>query len=150
MNGRGISLGYGESLNDASTTLADYSNSLSVCGAGWFWAKPGGVLEDALWAGVMDELHPADKALFHRYPAPGAEAIREVARWRVRNRDRWSDIGHGGILSDRGEPCQSIECRRISLREKKFHCPLAYEKFRGIVRTSSPSSEFFTLLQKGV
>jgi hypothetical protein len=36
------------------------------------------VLEDALWAGVVDELLAADEALLHRHLAPGAEAIGEV------------------------------------------------------------------------
>ena len=47
-------------------------------GAGWFWAEPGCVLEDALRAGVVDELLATDEALLHRHPAPGAEAIGEV------------------------------------------------------------------------
>jgi len=46
--------------------------------AGWFWAEPGCVLEDALWAGVVDELLAADETFLHRQPAPGAEAIWEV------------------------------------------------------------------------
>jgi len=36
------------------------------------------VLEDALRAGVVDELVAADKTLLHREPAPGAEAIWEA------------------------------------------------------------------------
>ena len=47
-------------------------------GAGWFRAEPGCVLEDALRAGVVDELLAADEALLHRHLAPGAEAIGEV------------------------------------------------------------------------
>jgi hypothetical protein len=47
-------------------------------GAGWFLAEPGGVLEDALRAGVVDELLATDKTLFHRKLAPSAEAIGEV------------------------------------------------------------------------
>jgi len=47
-------------------------------GTGWFWAKSGRVLEDALWAGIVDELFAADETLFHRHLAPGAEAIGEV------------------------------------------------------------------------
>ena len=55
-------------------------------GAGWLWAEPGGVLEDALRAGVMDELLAADEALLHRYLAPSAEAIGEVGWGRSRVR----------------------------------------------------------------
>jgi len=58
--------------------LADFFNSLSVCGAGWFLAEPGRVLKDALRAGVVDELLTADETLLHRHPAPSAEAIGEV------------------------------------------------------------------------
>ena len=47
-------------------------------GAGWFWAKPGCVLEDALRAGVVDELLAADETLLHRHLAPSAEAIGEI------------------------------------------------------------------------
>jgi len=47
-------------------------------GAGWFWAEPGCVLKDALWAGVVDELFSADETLLHRHPTPSAEAIGEV------------------------------------------------------------------------
>ena len=47
-------------------------------GAGWFRAKSGRVLEDALRAGVVNELVAADEAFFHRDLAPGAEAIGEV------------------------------------------------------------------------
>ena len=47
-------------------------------GAGWLWPKPGRVLEDALRAGVVDELLAADKPFLHRHLAPGAEAIGEV------------------------------------------------------------------------
>jgi hypothetical protein len=56
----------------------DLDLSLLVRGAEWFWAEPGRVLEDALRAGVMDELFAADKPLLHRHLAPGAEAIGEV------------------------------------------------------------------------
>ena len=47
-------------------------------GAGWFWAEPGCVLEDAFRAGVVDELLAADETLLHRQLAPGAEAVGEV------------------------------------------------------------------------
>jgi len=46
--------------------------------AGWFRADPGGVLEDALWAGIVNELLAADETLLHHYLAPSAEAIGEV------------------------------------------------------------------------
>jgi len=59
--------------------LADFFNSLLVCGAGWFRAKPGRVLKDALRAGVVDELLAADQPLLHRHPAPRAEAIGEIS-----------------------------------------------------------------------
>ena len=51
---------------------------LLVRGAGWLRAEPGCVLEDALRAGVVDELLAADETFLHRQPAPGAEAIGEV------------------------------------------------------------------------
>ena len=46
--------------------------------AGWFLAESGGVLEDALRAGIVDELLAADETLLHRYLAPSAEAIGRV------------------------------------------------------------------------
>ena len=63
-------------------------------GAGWFWAEPGCVLEDALRASVVDELLAADETLLHRQPTPGAEAIGEVGGGRSRVRFRRGDIGH--------------------------------------------------------
>ncbi|HZC81453.1 MAG TPA: hypothetical protein VE222_06990, partial [Nitrospiraceae bacterium] len=63
-------------------------------GAWWFWFEPGGVLEDALRAGVVDELLAADESLLHRQPAPGAEAIGQVGGGRSLVRFRWGDIGH--------------------------------------------------------
>ena len=47
--------------------------------ARWFWPEPGGVLEDALRAGVVDKLLAADQPLLHRHPAPCAEAIGEIS-----------------------------------------------------------------------
>jgi len=55
-----------------------FFRSLLVRGAGWFWTEPGSVLEDALRAGVVDELLAADETLLHRHLAPSAEAIGEV------------------------------------------------------------------------
>jgi hypothetical protein len=49
-----------------------------VRGARWFWAKPGCVLEDALWAGVVNELLATDVTFLHRKLAPSAEAIGEI------------------------------------------------------------------------
>ena len=46
--------------------------------ARWFWTEPGGVLEDALRARVVNKLLAADETLLHRHPTPGAEAIGEV------------------------------------------------------------------------
>jgi hypothetical protein len=60
------------------TDQTDQTDRLLVCGTGRFLAEPGCVLEDALWAGVMDELFATDETLLHRYLAPGAEAIGEV------------------------------------------------------------------------
>ena len=60
------------------TDRIDQTDRVLVCGAGWFWSEPGGVLEDAFRAGVVDELHSTDEALLHWDLAPGAEAIREV------------------------------------------------------------------------
>ena len=71
-------LGYVEDAFEARTTLAEFFNSLLVCGAGWFRAEPGCVLKDALRAGVVDELLAADETLLHHHPAPSAEAIGEV------------------------------------------------------------------------
>jgi hypothetical protein len=48
-------------------------------GAGWFRAEPGGVLEDALRTGVVDELLATDETLLHLYSAPGAESIGEIS-----------------------------------------------------------------------
>jgi hypothetical protein len=56
----------------------DLDFSLLVRGAGWLLAEPGCVLEDALRAGVVDELLAADETLLHRHLAPGAETIGEV------------------------------------------------------------------------
>lgn len=67
-----------EPLSDARTKLADFFNNLLVRGAGWFWAEPGCVLENAPRAGVVDELLATDETLLHRHLAPGAEAIGEV------------------------------------------------------------------------
>jgi hypothetical protein len=53
----------------------DLDLSPLVRGEWWFWAEPGRVLEDALRAGVMDELVASDEAFLHRDLAPGAEAI---------------------------------------------------------------------------
>jgi hypothetical protein len=53
----------------------DLNLSLLVRWTWWFWAKPGCVLEDALRAGVVDELFATDETLLHRKLAPGAEAI---------------------------------------------------------------------------
>lgn len=50
------------------------------------------------------------------------------------------------ILSDCEEPCQSVEDRLNALegcREKKFLSPRSDEKFRDIVRFSSPLSQCF-------
>ena len=46
--------------------------------AGWFGADSGCVLENALRAGIVDELVAADQTLLHRESTPGAEAIWEV------------------------------------------------------------------------
>lgn len=50
----------------------------SVSGSGRLGTQPGRVLEDAFWAGVVDELLTTDEALLHGHLAPGAEAIGEV------------------------------------------------------------------------
>jgi hypothetical protein len=65
-----------------------------VRGAGRFWTESGGVLEDALRAGIVDELLAADETLLHRQPTPGAEAVWEVGGGRSLVRFRWGDIGH--------------------------------------------------------
>jgi len=71
-------VGYVEDAFEARTTLADFFNSLLVCGAGWFRADPCRVLKHALWTGVVDELLAADETLLHWNPAPSAEAIGEL------------------------------------------------------------------------
>lgn len=63
-------------------------------GAGRFWTESRGVLEDALWAGIVDELLAADETLLHRQPTPGAEAIGDVGGGWSRVRFRRGDIGH--------------------------------------------------------
>ncbi len=60
------------------TNQINLTDRVLVCGTGRFWAEPGCVLEDALWAGVMDELFATDETLLHRYLAPGAETIGKV------------------------------------------------------------------------
>jgi hypothetical protein len=45
---------------------------------GWFWREPGCVLENTLWAGVVDKLLAPDETFLHRKLAPGAETIGEV------------------------------------------------------------------------
>ena len=58
------------------------------------------MLENALRAGVVDELLAPDETFLHGKPAPSAEAIRKVG-WGWRVRYRWGDMIHEGILSDR-------------------------------------------------
>jgi len=58
--------------------LLNLEPSQLVRWTGWFWAKPGCVLENALRAGVVDKLLTPDETLLHRKKAPGAEAIGEV------------------------------------------------------------------------
>jgi hypothetical protein len=64
----------------------DFFNSLLGCGAGWFLANPGCMLEDALRAGVVDELFATNETLLHRKLAPGAEAVGKVCGWWSRER----------------------------------------------------------------
>jgi hypothetical protein len=71
-----------------------FNLSLLVRRAWWFWSEPGGVLEDALRAGVVDELLPADETLLHRQPAPGAQAVGKVGGGWSRVRFRRGGIGH--------------------------------------------------------
>ena len=80
--------------------VSDLFNNLLVRRTGGFEAEPGCVLEDALRAGVVNELLASDETLLHRKPAPGTEAIRKVG-WEWRIRYRWSDMSHVDILSDR-------------------------------------------------
>ena len=56
----------------------EFVSSGLVRWVGWFLAEPGCVLENALRAGVVNELLAPDETLLHRKPAPGTEAIREV------------------------------------------------------------------------
>ena len=58
------------------------------------------MLEDALRAGVVNELLAPDETLLHLKLTPGAKAIRKVS-WGWRDRYRWGDMIHTGILSDR-------------------------------------------------
>ena len=61
-------------------------------------AQSGCVLEDALRAGVVDELRAADQAFLHRHLAPGAESV-----WERRcgyGRSRW--VAHSGAHCHRG------------------------------------------------
>ena len=52
------------------------------------------MLEDALRAGIVDELLAADETLLHRQPTPGAEPIGEIGGGWSRVRFRRGDIGH--------------------------------------------------------
>jgi hypothetical protein len=61
-----------------SSLNLDLDLSLLVRRVGRFLAKPGGVLENALRASVVDELLATDEAFLHRQLAPGAETIGEV------------------------------------------------------------------------
>jgi hypothetical protein len=55
-----------------------FSRNLLVRGDGRFWAEPDCVLEDALRAGVVDELLTTDETLLHWKLTPGAEAIGKI------------------------------------------------------------------------
>ena len=57
----------------------DFFNSLLMCRGGWIWAEPGCVLEDALRAGVVNELLAPDETLLHLKLTPGAKAIRKFS-----------------------------------------------------------------------
>jgi hypothetical protein len=70
-----------------------------VPGGCGFWAEPGRVLKDALWAGVVDELFAADEALLHGHLAPGAKTIGEFGQGYISRR-------HGRIVSEGRESCQ--------------------------------------------
>jgi hypothetical protein len=83
-----------------------------VRGAGRFWTKPGCVLEDALRAGVVDELLATDETLLHRHLAPGAEAIGEVGRGRSRVRCEWSDMSH---VRHSLRPLRTLSIDRVAL-----------------------------------
>ena len=54
-----------------------FGSRLMLGGSGGLRSQSGGVLEDALGAGVMKELFAAHQALRHRHLAPGAEAVRQ-------------------------------------------------------------------------
>lgn len=62
---------------EAGTQPAGFRRVLLVFDRGEFRAQPGRVLEDALRAGVVDELRAADQTFLHRHLAPGAEPVRE-------------------------------------------------------------------------
>jgi hypothetical protein len=71
---------------------------LLVFDRGKLRAQSGRVLEDALRAGVVDELRAADQAFLHRHLAPGAEPVRE--RGCGCGRSRW--VAHSGAHCHRG------------------------------------------------
>ena len=114
---------------------------------GWgrrFRAEPGGVLEDALRAGVMDELFAADQALFHRHLAPGAEAVGEVGEGCIRgcHHERHCLRGPGTLSTDRNE--------LVWIQLNNFLSgALARKNNRGIVQMRFSSFTCATLSQKG-
>src|SRR3972149_5374936 len=97
----------------------------------WLGAQPGRVLEDALRAGVVDELFAADETLFHRHLAPGAVAIGEFGQGCIRGRVH---VRH----SLRGLQTLSTECAAATRpRLKSFLAThRASLKNRGIVQTT--------------
>lgn len=102
-----------------------FNLSLLVRWAWWFWSEPGGVLEDALRAGVVDELLTADETLLHRQPAPGAEAIGEVGGGWSRVRFRRGDIGHvrHSLRPLRILSIDRMVHERVDVKKKFFHSP---------------------------
>ena len=108
-------LGYAEDAFEARTTLADFFNSLLVCGAWWFLAEPGRVLEDALRAGIVDELLAADEALLHRHLAPGAEAIGKFCQGCVRGRHARHSLRPLRTLSTDRETDDRLIRKKVSL-----------------------------------
>jgi hypothetical protein len=110
-------------------------------GVWWFWAESGCVLEDALRAGVVDELVAADETFLHRETTPGAEAIWKVGR---RRSQVWFCGSHIGHVRHSLRPLRTLSIDRMAsehLRvKKKFFHPLSCEKFRDIVPLDGPRS----------
>ena len=92
---------------------------------GEFGGQPGRVLEDAFRTGIVDKLFAADKALFHRDSAPGAESVGEVRHGGIKGRrhDRHCLRGLQTLSTDRGykASAEKYSCRRPYASKKSWY-----------------------------